>query len=180
MSPSIWPWFCIKTSSVWRESQQFLEKYEGALGKGKGRKLYAYKVMLTKVGNHRLVLFIILSMWWFSSPPPQMFCRNGWSFNGTVKTSRLRAFLGRWKSKRLRVGCGFLSSGCWISAHGLLNSSKYWGLAITSPAFCWAPFLFPQVTLALRLLLISSSWGGCTASIWSCLAWPLVWLWCQR
>lgn len=38
-----------------------MEKYEGALGKGKGRRLYAYKVMLTKVGNHRLVLSIILS-----------------------------------------------------------------------------------------------------------------------
>ncbi|XP_008279047.1 transmembrane channel-like protein 1 [Stegastes partitus] len=31
-----------------RESQEFVEKYEGALGKGKGRKLYAYKVMMTK------------------------------------------------------------------------------------------------------------------------------------
>lgn len=35
-----------------------MEKFEGALGKGKGRKLYAYKVLMTKVGNHRLVLFI--------------------------------------------------------------------------------------------------------------------------
>ena len=26
-----------------------MEKYEGALGKGKGRKLYAYKVLMTKV-----------------------------------------------------------------------------------------------------------------------------------
>ncbi|KAL0979659.1 hypothetical protein UPYG_G00187900 [Umbra pygmaea] len=31
-----------------RESQEFVEKYEGALGKGKGRKLYAYKVMMLK------------------------------------------------------------------------------------------------------------------------------------
>ncbi|KAL6465952.1 hypothetical protein MHYP_G00260850 [Metynnis hypsauchen] len=31
-----------------RESQVFVEKYEGALGKGRGRKLYAYKVMLRK------------------------------------------------------------------------------------------------------------------------------------
>ncbi|KPP57497.1 hypothetical protein Z043_124770, partial [Scleropages formosus] len=30
------------------ESQEFVEKYEGALGKGKGRKLYAYKVMMMK------------------------------------------------------------------------------------------------------------------------------------
>lgn len=28
-----------------------MEKYEGALGKGKGRKLYVYKVMMTKVRN---------------------------------------------------------------------------------------------------------------------------------
>ncbi|XP_076854569.1 transmembrane channel-like protein 1 [Brachyhypopomus gauderio] len=31
-----------------RESQEFVEKYEGALGKGRGRKLYAYKVTLRK------------------------------------------------------------------------------------------------------------------------------------
>lgn len=40
-----------------------MEKYEGALGKGKGRKLYAYKVMMTKVGNHTRLLFVILSLW---------------------------------------------------------------------------------------------------------------------
>uniref|UniRef100_H2MA69 Transmembrane channel-like protein n=1 Tax=Oryzias latipes TaxID=8090 RepID=H2MA69_ORYLA len=40
-----WP---MKKKLVTLESQQFLEKYEGALGKGKGRKLYAYKVMMTK------------------------------------------------------------------------------------------------------------------------------------
>lgn len=32
-----------------REAQQFVDTFEGALGKGKGRKLYAYKVMMTKV-----------------------------------------------------------------------------------------------------------------------------------
>lgn len=32
-----------------REAQQFVDKFEGALGKGKGRKWYAYKVMMTKV-----------------------------------------------------------------------------------------------------------------------------------
>uniref|UniRef100_A0A667X9A2 Transmembrane channel-like protein n=1 Tax=Myripristis murdjan TaxID=586833 RepID=A0A667X9A2_9TELE len=31
-----------------REAQDFIEKFEGALGKGKGKKLYAYKVMMTK------------------------------------------------------------------------------------------------------------------------------------
>ncbi|XP_078414066.1 transmembrane channel-like protein 2-B [Cetorhinus maximus] len=30
-----------------KESQEFIEKFEGALGKGKGRKFYAYKVMMT-------------------------------------------------------------------------------------------------------------------------------------
>lgn len=32
-----------------REAQEFVDKFEGALGKGKGRKWYAYKVMMTKV-----------------------------------------------------------------------------------------------------------------------------------
>lgn len=32
-----------------REAQQFVDKFEGALGKGKGRKWYAYKVMMMKV-----------------------------------------------------------------------------------------------------------------------------------
>lgn len=36
-----------------------MEKYEGALGKGKGRKLYAYKVMMAKVRNHKLLILII-------------------------------------------------------------------------------------------------------------------------
>lgn len=40
-----------------------MEKYEGALGKGKGRKLYAYKVMMTKVGTHMQLLFTVLSLW---------------------------------------------------------------------------------------------------------------------
>lgn len=34
---------------LYREAQQFVDKFEGALGKGKGRKWYAYKVMMTKV-----------------------------------------------------------------------------------------------------------------------------------
>uniref|UniRef100_A0A667X267 Transmembrane channel-like protein n=1 Tax=Myripristis murdjan TaxID=586833 RepID=A0A667X267_9TELE len=42
------PWPMKKKLSTLRESQEFLEKYEGALGKGKGRRLYAYKVMMTK------------------------------------------------------------------------------------------------------------------------------------
>ncbi|XP_074494608.1 transmembrane channel-like protein 1 isoform X1 [Sebastes fasciatus] len=42
------PWPMKKQLVTLRESQEFVEKYEGALGKGKGRKLYAYKVMMTK------------------------------------------------------------------------------------------------------------------------------------
>lgn len=36
--------------SVTREAQEFVEKYEGALGKGKGKRLYAYRMQMTKVG----------------------------------------------------------------------------------------------------------------------------------
>lgn len=32
-----------------REAQEFVERFEGALGKGRGRKLYAFKVMMAKV-----------------------------------------------------------------------------------------------------------------------------------
>uniref|UniRef100_A0A8C4E7Z1 Transmembrane channel-like protein n=1 Tax=Dicentrarchus labrax TaxID=13489 RepID=A0A8C4E7Z1_DICLA len=42
------PWSMKKKLVTLRESQEFVEKYEGALGKGKGRKLYAYKVMMAK------------------------------------------------------------------------------------------------------------------------------------
>ncbi|XP_029019084.2 transmembrane channel-like protein 1, partial [Betta splendens] len=42
------PWPMKKKLVTLRESQKFVEKYEGALGKGKGRKFYAYKVMMTK------------------------------------------------------------------------------------------------------------------------------------
>uniref|UniRef100_A0A4W5JZP0 Transmembrane channel-like protein n=1 Tax=Hucho hucho TaxID=62062 RepID=A0A4W5JZP0_9TELE len=37
-----------KNGKYSRECQAFVEKFEGALGKGKGRKLYAYKVMMAK------------------------------------------------------------------------------------------------------------------------------------
>lgn len=40
-----------------------MEKYEGALGKGKGRKLYAYKVMMTKVGKHMRLMMIVSLLW---------------------------------------------------------------------------------------------------------------------
>ncbi|KAL7836303.1 hypothetical protein AOLI_G00275870 [Acnodon oligacanthus] len=42
------PWPMRKKLPTLRESHVFVEKYEGALGKGRGRKLYAYKVMMRK------------------------------------------------------------------------------------------------------------------------------------
>uniref|UniRef100_A0A8C1E6N5 Transmembrane channel-like protein n=2 Tax=Cyprinus carpio TaxID=7962 RepID=A0A8C1E6N5_CYPCA len=43
------PWRMRRRLKVLKEAQQFVDKFEGALGKGKGRKLYAYKVMMMKV-----------------------------------------------------------------------------------------------------------------------------------
>ena len=40
---------CVFSDWPNREAQEFVEKFEGALGKGRGRKLYAFKVMMTKV-----------------------------------------------------------------------------------------------------------------------------------
>ncbi|TKS79086.1 Transmembrane channel-like protein 2 [Collichthys lucidus] len=42
------PWRMKRRLVVLKEAQEFIEKFEGALGKGKGRKLYAFKVMMTK------------------------------------------------------------------------------------------------------------------------------------
>nr|XP_055056933.1 transmembrane channel-like protein 2-A [Misgurnus anguillicaudatus] len=42
------PWRMRRRLKVLKEAQQFVDKFEGALGKGKGRKLYAYKVMMMK------------------------------------------------------------------------------------------------------------------------------------
>uniref|UniRef100_A0A3Q2E006 Transmembrane channel-like protein n=1 Tax=Cyprinodon variegatus TaxID=28743 RepID=A0A3Q2E006_CYPVA len=42
------PWRMKRRLVLLREAQQFVDKFEGALGKGKGRKWYAYKVMMTK------------------------------------------------------------------------------------------------------------------------------------
>uniref|UniRef100_A0A3B3R4H9 Transmembrane channel-like protein n=1 Tax=Paramormyrops kingsleyae TaxID=1676925 RepID=A0A3B3R4H9_9TELE len=42
------PWPMRKKLVTLRESQQFLEKYEGALGKGKGKRVYACKVIVMK------------------------------------------------------------------------------------------------------------------------------------
>ncbi|XP_027888483.1 transmembrane channel-like protein 2-B isoform X1 [Xiphophorus couchianus] len=42
------PWRMKKRLLLLKEAQDFVEKFEGALGKGKGRRLYAFKVMMTK------------------------------------------------------------------------------------------------------------------------------------
>uniref|UniRef100_F7APF5 Transmembrane channel-like protein n=1 Tax=Monodelphis domestica TaxID=13616 RepID=F7APF5_MONDO len=42
------PWPMMKKLEVLREAQAFVEKFEGALGKGKGKKFYAYKMMMNK------------------------------------------------------------------------------------------------------------------------------------
>ncbi|XP_062839823.1 transmembrane channel-like protein 2 [Anolis carolinensis] len=42
------PWRMVKKLQMLREAQDFVEKFEGALGKGKGKKLYAYKMMMAK------------------------------------------------------------------------------------------------------------------------------------
>ncbi|XP_039608801.1 transmembrane channel-like protein 2-A [Polypterus senegalus] len=42
------PWRMKRRLHALKQAQAFVEKFEGALGKGKGRKFYAYKVMMTK------------------------------------------------------------------------------------------------------------------------------------
>ncbi|XP_076868184.1 transmembrane channel-like protein 2-A isoform X2 [Brachyhypopomus gauderio] len=42
------PWRMKRRLKHLKEAQLFVDKFEGALGKGKGRKLYAYKVMMMK------------------------------------------------------------------------------------------------------------------------------------
>ncbi|XP_061836939.2 transmembrane channel-like protein 2-A [Nerophis lumbriciformis] len=42
------PWRMKRRLTHLKEAQEFVDKFEGALGKGKGRKWYAYKVMMTK------------------------------------------------------------------------------------------------------------------------------------
>ncbi|XP_068615567.1 transmembrane channel-like protein 2-B [Brachionichthys hirsutus] len=42
------PWRMKRRLVLLKESQEFVEKFEGALGKGKGRRLYAFKVLMSK------------------------------------------------------------------------------------------------------------------------------------
>uniref|UniRef100_A0A3Q3N4L7 Transmembrane channel-like protein n=1 Tax=Labrus bergylta TaxID=56723 RepID=A0A3Q3N4L7_9LABR len=43
------PWRIKRRLVILKEAQDFVEKYEGALGKGKGKRLYAFKVMMAKL-----------------------------------------------------------------------------------------------------------------------------------
>lgn len=43
----------------------FVDKFEGALGKGKGKKLYAFKVMMTKVRIQENILRFVDGMLYF-------------------------------------------------------------------------------------------------------------------
>ncbi|XP_044053140.1 transmembrane channel-like protein 2-B [Siniperca chuatsi] len=42
------PWRMKRRLVLLKEAQEFVEKFEGALGKGRGRRLYAFKVMMNK------------------------------------------------------------------------------------------------------------------------------------
>uniref|UniRef100_A0A452QNC1 Transmembrane channel-like protein n=1 Tax=Ursus americanus TaxID=9643 RepID=A0A452QNC1_URSAM len=42
------PWPMTKKLRELREAQEFVEKYEGALGKGRGKRLYAYRMLVAK------------------------------------------------------------------------------------------------------------------------------------
>ncbi|XP_075060970.1 transmembrane channel-like protein 2-A [Mixophyes fleayi] len=42
------PWRMTKKLTLIKEAHDFVEEFEGALGRGKGRKLYAYKIMMAK------------------------------------------------------------------------------------------------------------------------------------
>ncbi|ETE62283.1 hypothetical protein L345_11961, partial [Ophiophagus hannah] len=47
-----------------REAQDFVEKFEGALGKGKGKKLYAYKMLLMKTAQTVLLVVAVFLISW--------------------------------------------------------------------------------------------------------------------
>lgn len=82
-----------------------MDKFEGALGKGKGRKWYAYKVMMTKVRHRSPVfrLFFLLLHFWPITFFLFLCVRNGLSFKEILRILEPLVFPGRGRSKRWRV-----------------------------------------------------------------------------
>ena len=95
------------SSFLHREAQQFVDKFEGALGKGKGRKWYAYKVMMTKVRlSIQTVLLCVCVPVFLVSFSVSFFLiisRNGSSSRGILRTSEQPVSPGRGRLKRLKV-----------------------------------------------------------------------------
>lgn len=79
-----------------------MDKFEGALGKGKGRKLYAYKVMMMKVRKQECILQICdvaksQSLCLIDFMLLHFIVRNGSSFNEISIISRPPVFPGSGK-----------------------------------------------------------------------------------
>lgn len=91
-----------------------MDKFEGALGKGKGRKWYAYKVMMTKVRHNIQISSLYLRVLCFSDLLSFCFLnlRNGSSFRGILKISEQRASPGRGRSRRWKVSLLFTAHVC--------------------------------------------------------------------
>lgn len=94
---------CVFSDWPNREAQEFVEKFEGALGKGRGRKLYAFKIMMAKVICSFLVTLIATAtlLVYRAHDADMDFVphRNLSSLNVTLRTSKQPAYPGR---ERLR------------------------------------------------------------------------------
>ncbi|KAG8513396.1 Transmembrane channel-like protein 2, partial [Galemys pyrenaicus] len=58
------PWPMAKKLRELREAQEFVEKYEGALGKGKGRRFYAYRMLMAKQHVDELKVLLVQFQKW--------------------------------------------------------------------------------------------------------------------
>ena len=150
------------TVSLHREAQQFVDKFEGALGKGKGRKWYAYKVMMTKVKNKLLSAFFFLasvSVFVCSNLPSSS--RNGSSFKGILRISGRPVSPGRGRSRMWKVrAAGLLTRGT-VTACGrtlspntvLSMSSGHFGSSVASY------FIFLRWMYGMNLVLFGFTFG---------------------
>uniref|UniRef100_A0A3Q3KY69 Transmembrane channel-like protein n=1 Tax=Mastacembelus armatus TaxID=205130 RepID=A0A3Q3KY69_9TELE len=73
------PWRMKRRLMHLKEAQEFVDKFEGALGKGKGRKWYAYKVMMTKV-RHKMDTFFRWKVSHFGSSVASYFIFLRWMY----------------------------------------------------------------------------------------------------